>query len=171
MLPAPKPAIVRSEVRYAPLARFDARDHVGLRPVHQLIGEALHAVGERAGLRRLQGQTLGDLTVPDQLDDPGHHPYELVVFAPQLGEQPDFVLRHELQAVEVIAELVQLAQGSGERRLLGYQKGGGHAVELRGRVVLELAVGGDLALQRHHFLRVALDPRQHLEADRADRDQ
>src|SRR3954462_10330530 len=98
-------------------------------------------------------------------------PYKLVVFAPQLGEQPDFVLRHELQAVEVIAELVQLAQGSGERRLLGYQKGGGHAVELRGRVVLELAVGGDLALQRHHFLRVALDPRQHLEADRADRDQ
>jgi hypothetical protein len=104
------------------LARLDARHHVGFRPVDELVREQFHAIGQRTRLRRLQRPALPHLAVPDQPDDLGHYPDELVIFLVHLGKQLDFILRHELQPVEVIAELIELPYGCFERPVVGNQQ-------------------------------------------------
>ena len=54
---------------------------------------------------------------------------------------------------------------------LGNQQRGRNAVELCGRAMLELAVGRDLSLQRHHFFCVVFGTAQHVDADGTDRDE
>src|SRR2546428_620832 len=108
---------------------------------------------------------------PDQLHDTRDDPDELVIVGPHTAEQLDLVSRDELQAIQVVAELVELAEDSVEAPVLGDEQGGGHAVELGRRVVLHLAVGGDLALQFHEVLRPAIHLAEDLETDRAERDQ
>ena len=96
---------------------------------------------------------------------------ELLVVLAHAAEQLDLVLGDELQAVQVVAELVELAQGGVEGAVLGDEQRGGHAVELARRVVLELAIGGDLALELHQVFGPPIHLAEDLEADRAEGDQ
>ena len=91
-------------------ARLDARHHIRLGLVDQLVGQPLEPVRQRPRLLQLRLARLVDMPAADQLDDPGHDGDEAVVFLPDLAEQLDLVLGDELQPLEVVAELVQLAQ-------------------------------------------------------------
>ena len=79
------------------------------------------------------------------------------------------VLRDKRDAVEVVAELVDLAKRAGEGRIVRHREGGGDAVKLAQRVVLHLAVGVDLVLQRHQFACALLHFSQSQQSDRAQR--
>ena len=70
----------------------------------------LEAVRQRAGLRALQLPTLGNLPPTDKLDDLGHYLDEAVVVRLDPAEQLHLILRHKLEAIEVVAELIELAQ-------------------------------------------------------------
>ena len=153
------------------MARVHAGDHVGFRLVDELVREPFQPVGQRGRLRELQLPPFGGPAAPDQLHDTRDDPDELVVVGPDAGEQLDLVSRDELQAVQVVAELVELAEDGVEAPVLGDEQRGGHTVELACRVVLQLPVGGDLALQLHEVFRPAIHRAQDLETDRAERDQ
>jgi hypothetical protein len=90
-------------------ARLDARHHVRFGFVDQLVGQALEPARQRPRLLQLRRMRFIDVPAADQLDDPRHDGDEPVVFLPDLAEQFDLVLGDELQSLEVIAELVQLA--------------------------------------------------------------
>ena len=94
----------------------------------------------------------------------------LVVLA-HTAENLDFVLRDELQAIEVISELVELAQRRFQRSLVRYEQRRGNAVKLDRRILLDLPVGGDLALQLHQVFGAAIDRAKLGQANRADDDQ
>ena len=76
-----------------------------------------------------------------------------------------------LQAVEVVAELAELAQDPVELARVPGQERGGDPVELARGVVLDVAVGGDLALQPDQLLGARVHAREHLEPDRPEQDQ
>ena len=146
------------------MARLDAGDHVGLGLVHQLVGQALEPVGQRGGLGELQLLPLGGAAAADQLHDLGDDLDELFVVLAHTREQLFLVLRHELQSIEVVAELVELAQCRLQPAVVGFEQRRGDAVELADGVVVELAVGGDLALQLHHVLGALVHLGQRLQA-------
>src|SRR4029453_8424548 len=98
-------------------------------------------------------------------------PDELVVVGAHTAEQLDLVARDKLQAIQGVPELVQLAEDGVEAPILRDEQCGGHTVELACRVVLQLPIGGDLALQLHEVFRPAIHRTQDLETDRAERDQ
>ena len=133
--------------RVRPLGSVDARHHVRLGLVHELVGQALEPVRERTGLGHLHLPALGGLARPDQLDHVGHDPDEALVVLADAAEQLDLVLCDELEPIEIVAELVELAQRRLERPLVRNEQRRGDAVELARGVVLELAVGRDLALE------------------------
>ena len=108
---------------------------------------------------------------PDQLHHPRDDADELVIVGSNATEQLDLVSCDELQAVQVVAELVELPEDAVEAPLVGDEQRGGHAVQLGRRVVLKLAVGGDLPLQLHEVFRPAIDLAEHLETDGAERDE
>jgi hypothetical protein len=141
-------------------ARLDAGDHIRLGLVDQLIGQPLELVGERGRLLHLGFPRLGGAAAADQLDDPGHHINESVVIAAKLFDQVRFVLGHEFQPIDVVAELVELAQRALQRAIVGGNQRRRHAVELARGVVLDLAIGLDLALQLDQLLRALVDPAQ-----------
>lgn len=64
-----------------------------------------------------------------------------------------------MQPVQIVAELVELAQS------------GRYCVQLSGRVVLELAVRGNLPLKLDEFFGPLVGPAQHLRPYGADSDQ
>ena len=102
-------------------ARLDARDDIRLGLVDQLVGQPLEPVRQRPRLLQLRLARLVDVAAADQLDDPRHDGDEPVVFLPDLAEQLDFVLGDELQPLEVVAELVELAQRAVQGALVGDQ--------------------------------------------------
>ena len=132
-------------------------DHVGFGLVDQLVGQTLQALGQRAGAPDLRLAALGDLARADRLDHLRDDGNESLVVLAHPAEDLDLVLRHELQAIEVIAELIELAQRCLQRSLVGHEQRRRDAVQLRGRVVLDLPVGGDLALELHQVLGALID--------------
>ena len=112
-----------------------------------------------------------DVPAADELDDPRHDGDEPVVFLAHLAEQSDLVLGDELQPLEIVAELVQLAQRAVQGALVRHQQRRGDAVELARRVVLDLAVGRDLALALDQFFGALVDRAQLVEADSSEGDQ
>ena len=98
------------------LARLDARDHVRLGLVDQLVGQTLETVGQRCSLCRLQLSRLRRTAGADQFHDLRDDFDEPIVVLPEPAEQLDFVLGHELQSIHVVAELVELAQRARQRR-------------------------------------------------------
>ncbi|TIX68469.1 MAG: hypothetical protein E5V25_13180, partial [Mesorhizobium sp.] len=77
---------------------------------------------------------------------------------PDLTEHFRLTLGDELHAVEVVAELVELAQRRIQHPVVLKQKGGGDAVELGGRIVLDLAIGCYPALQLDELVCLIIDP-------------
>ena len=82
----------------------------------------------------------------DQLNGLRHHADESFVIDLDAAEQLDLILRNELEPVEVVTELVELAERRIERPFVGQEQRRRNAIELRRRVVLDLAIRGDLAL-------------------------
>ena len=159
----------RGQVRL--VAGVDAGHHVRLGLVHQLVGQPFQAIGERSGLGELDLASLRGLPAADPLDHAGDHGDELLVVLAHPAHQLHLVLGHELEAVEVVAELVELAQGGLQGALVGHQERGGYAVELARGVVLELAVGGDLPLELDQILGAPVDVGERPEAHRPHRDE
>ena len=101
----------------------------------------------------------------------GHDPDEALVILADAAEQLDLVLCDELEPIEIVAELVELAQRRLERPLVRDDQRRGDAVELARGVVLELAVGRDLALELDEVVGAAVHGVQGLQADRAQGDE
>ena len=89
-----------------------------------------------------------------------------VVVLPDLGEKFRLFLGDEFHAVEVVSELIELAERCIEHPVVLKQKRGRDAVELARRIVLDLVIGGDLALQPDQLVGLIVDPAQHLQARR-----
>ena len=100
------------------IARFDSADHVGFSPVHQLVCDALEAVGQRRGMRRLQLARLGEAARADQFDGLGDDRGEAVIVLAERLQQADLVLRHKLQSIDIVAELIELTQRGRQRELV-----------------------------------------------------
>ena len=160
--------ILRPFVRL--LARFNARDHVRLGLVDQLVGQTLEAVRQGRGLCRLQLSRLRGAAGAEQSHDLRDYFHELIVVLPESAEQLDFILRNKLQPIHVVAELVQLAKRARQRHIVGSQQGGGHVVELARGVILYLPIRFDLALQLDELLGARIDPAQNVEPDGPHRD-
>ena len=109
---------------------------------------------------------LGRLVAADQLHDFRHDRNETVVLLPELLKQLGLVLGDELQPVNVVSKLIELAERTVQRAIVRGEEGRGYAVELTGGVVLDLAVGLDLALQLDQLLGAIVDLAQALQADR-----
>ena len=152
-------------------ARLDAGHHVRFGLVHQLIGEPLELIGERGRLPQLSLPRLGSATAPNELDHVGHDFDELIVIAAELIDKLRFVLGHEFQPVDVVAELVELAQRAVEGALVRGNQRRRHAVKLARGVVLDLAIGLDLALQLDQLLGALVHPAQLTQAVRAENHQ
>ena len=153
------------------MARVHARHHVGFRLVDELVREPLQPVGQWSRLRELQLPPFRSAAAPNQLHHTGDDPDELVIVCPHAGEQLDLVARDELQAIQVVPELVELAKDGVEAPAFGDEQRGGHAVELGRGVVLELPVGGDLALDLHEVFRPAIHLAEDPETNGAQRDE
>src|SRR5947209_20629641 len=78
--------------------------------VDQLVGQAFKPVSQRCSLCRLQVSRFGRTTSANQIHDARHDLDEPVVVLPELAKQLDFVPRDELQAIHVVAKLVEPAQ-------------------------------------------------------------
>jgi hypothetical protein len=150
------------------VARVHAGHHVGFRLVDELVREPLQPVSQWGRLRQLQLPPFGGPAPPDQLHDTRDDPDELVVVGPQAPEQLDLVPGDELQAIQVVAELVEPAEDGVEAPILGDEQRSGDTVELACRVVLQLAVGGDLALQAWREAAGDESPRGPLRLEGAD---
>ena len=87
--------------------------------VDELVREPLQPVGQRGRLRELQLPPLRDAAAPDQLHDARDDPDELVVVGAQAADQLDLVSRDELQAIQIVTELVELAEDGVEAPVLG----------------------------------------------------
>ncbi len=98
-------------------------------------------------LRDLRRMGFGGTAGADQFYQPRHHRDEPFVILAHPGEQLDLVASDELQPLQIVAELVQLAQRAAERTLIGREQRCGDMVELRCGVELDLSIGGDLPLQ------------------------
>ena len=104
------------------IARFDAGNHVGLCLVDQLVGEAFEPVGQRCRLCHLQFARFRRTAGTDQLDDLPDDAGELVVVLPKAIEQIDFIFGHELQSIDVIPKLIELAQRARQARVIRRQQ-------------------------------------------------
>ena len=153
------------------VAGVDPGHHVGFGLVDQLISQPLQAVRQRLRLLVLGLARLIEAAMPDQLDHLLHDRDKAVIFMLDPAEQLDLVLGDILQPLQVVAELVELAHRAVERAVVGNQQRRGDAVELAHRVLLDLAIGADLAFQPNEIRGPLVDPGQHLQSDRADRDQ
>ena len=98
------------------IARLDARYHVGLGLVDQLVRQTLETIGQRRSLCHLQLSCFRGTAGADQFHDLRHDIREPIVVLPKPVEQLDFVLGHELQSIHVVAELIELTQRARQRR-------------------------------------------------------
>ena len=147
MLPSAKAITIRCEFSASLPASFDTSHHVRLGFVDQLVRQTLETIGQRRSLHRLHFPRLRRATGANYFDAMRNDLNKSIVVLPEMAKQFDFILCHELEPINVIAELVQLAKGSRQRPLIRGEKGGGNAVELAYRVTLDLPIGFDLALQ------------------------
>ena len=154
-----------------PLGRLDRRHHVGFGDVDQLVRQPLEAVGRRHDLVQLNLPRLLGAAGADELGDVRHPGREPLVLLPDLAEHFHLARRDELHAVEVVAELAELAQRRIQHPVVLKQKCGRDAVELVGRVVLDLAIGRDPALQLDQLVGLIVDAAQHLQPDGPEHDQ
>ncbi len=122
-------------------------------------------------LLQLNLARLGDIAVTDQLDDLVYDRDKPVVILFDPAEELAFVLGDELQALQIVAELVELAQRAVEAAVVIGKQGRSDPVELARRIVLNLPVGGDLALRADQLDGPLVDAGQHLQPGRADHDQ
>ena len=76
-----------------------------------------------------------------------------------------------MQTLQIVAELVELAQRAVETAIVIGKQCRSDAVELAGRVVLHLPVCRDLALRADQLDGSFVDPGQHLQPGGADHDQ
>jgi hypothetical protein len=94
-----------------------------------------------------------------------------IVVLSELAKQFDFIFCHELQPIDVIAELVKLAKGARQRLVVRRKQGRGNAVELAYRVMLDLPIGFDLSLQPDEIFGALIDAAQNSESDGTHHDQ
>src|SRR5262249_11464031 len=73
--------------------------------------------------------------------------------------------------VEIVTELVELAQRGLKRPFIVSQESGGNAIELSSGVVLNLAVCSDLSLELDQIVGAAIRPAQDLKTNRTDHDE
>jgi hypothetical protein len=97
-------------------ASFDTCYHVRFGFVDQLAGQTLETIsqgGSRLYLPRLRRTTGANCfnAMPDDL-------HKSIVVLSELAKQFDFILCHELQPIDVIAQLVELTKRSRQRRLV-----------------------------------------------------
>lgn len=93
-----------------------------------------------------------------------HNAREPVVFLMKPIEQLEFILGDELQSIDVVAELVELAKRACERHFVGGQQNRCNAVELARRIMLHLPIGFDFSLQPDDFVGLTVDPAEHVQA-------
>src|SRR5262249_21242360 len=124
-----------------------------------------------AACARLQILGLRRTTSANQIDNARHDLDEPVVLIPEPAKQLDFILRDELQAIHVVAELVKLAQRARQRPLVGRDQRGGDAVQRSRRVMLYLPISFNLALQLDQFLGALVKTAQNLKPHRPHHDQ
>src|SRR5215469_6248433 len=127
--------------------------------------------GEMPMPYRLHLPCLCRATSANHLDAMRNDLNESIVVPPETGKQFDFILCHKLKPIDVIAELVQLAKRSRQRRLVRGEQGGGNAVELTYRITLDLPIGFDLALQCDEVFGTPTDSPENLETDRTHHDE
>ena len=161
---------IRPGGHVGPLGCIDGVNHVGLGDIDELVRQTFEAVGQRDDLC-LNVARLARPTGPNEVDDACHLGRELIVVLSDLAEEIRFFVGDKLHAVEVIAELSELTERSIEHPVVLKQERGRDAVELARRVVLNLMIGCDLALQLDQFIGLVIDPAQHLQPDRAEHDQ
>src|SRR5262249_59932915 len=107
----------------------------------------------------------------DQLDDVSHHANEPIIVVADPPQELDLVLCHELESIEVVPELVELTQRDFEGPVIRYEQRRRHRVELGRRIVLNLSIRGNLALQLDQVLGTTVASNQHLKRDASDRHQ
>ena len=146
-------------------ASLDTSYHVRLGFVDQLVGQTLETIGQGRSLYRLYLPRFRRTTGTNHFDAMRDDLDKSIVVLPELAKQFDFILCHELQPIDVIAELVKLAKRARQRRLVRRKQSGGNAVELAYCVMLDLPIGFDLALQPDKFLSALIDAAENLESD------
>jgi hypothetical protein len=78
---------------------------------------------------------------------------------------------YELKPFKVVPELMQLTEGAFKHPLLRRQERGSHAVELNGRIVLELTERGNLAPELADFFGTTVNAAEDLKDNDAEYDQ
>jgi hypothetical protein len=112
-----------------------------------------------------------DLARTNQLDHARHHRDEFLVVFAHAAQQLDLVFGHELEPVQIVAELIELAQRGIERALVRRHQRGRDAVELTRGVVLKLTIRADLAVKQHQLFGARVDRTQRFQTDGPDHDQ
>ena len=144
---------------------------VRLGAIDELVCQSLKPVGEGRELGGLDLPCLAGLPGAVQLQHPRRDGDEAGVFLTKAAKQRNLVLRDKRHAVEVVAELVDLAKRPGQSRIVWRRKRGGHAIELAQCIVLHLAVGVDLVLQPRQIASALLHFSQGEESGRAQGDE
>ena len=103
-------------------ARIDPAHHVRLGPIDELVRQSLEPISERGQLRSLDLSRLAGSSVAGQLEHARGDADEAGMILAKAAEQCNLVLRHKRHAVEVVAELVDLAKGAGQRRIVRRRK-------------------------------------------------
>ena len=92
--------------------------------LHQLIGQTLQSIRQRAGFFNLQLSGSRYIPAANQLDDPRGDADEFSVFVPYLAEQFRFVSRDKLQPIQIVSELVQLTERRVQHPIIRHQERG-----------------------------------------------
>ena len=100
-------------------ACVDPVHHVRLGPIDELVRQSFEPVGERRQLGGLDLPRLADSSIAGQLQHAGGDGDETGIFLAKAAEQRNLVLRDKRHAVEVVAELVDLAKRAGQFALSG----------------------------------------------------
>ena len=147
MAPTAKPITTRRDARYAaPLSSMpDTTSDSALLTSWLVSRSRLSASGCASAI--WARMSLRGTANADQLDQPRHHRDKFLVILAHARKQLDLVAGDELQPLQVVAELVQLAQRAVERPLVGGEQRSGDMVELAGGIELHLAIGRDFAFQ------------------------
>ena len=94
-------------------ACIDPIHHVRLGPIDELVRQSLEPVGEGRQLGSLDLSRLAASSVAGQLQHARGDGDEAGIILAKAAEQRNLVLRDKRHAVEVVAELVDLAKGAG----------------------------------------------------------